>query len=291
MNIFGIVRNAANLIIARYVNDDLRQPNLTDKGNLAVEQILTGPLGLVPTVADTDDNSIASEQTLALGITENYVFSVATGVWIRQHAIAYADNIAPVNLTSNAAFLYGFDGATADRLQSSADDIDGAGGLVSGSLITSSRNWLLNGNSYDRARSTSATVQANFAAHVGIAAVAMAGNWSIHHDPAVNVQATITRAAGAAGVRHICTSSSATFAAGATAGAAVKVYLRDGATGAGTILWSGVLTAPVASDSKLLLSGLSVVGSAATAMTLEFAAAGGLTTFENVSLTGYSVAA
>ena len=133
-----------------------------------------------------------------------------------------------------------------------------------------------------------AAVQAA-ATKTGVLAVAKIGNWSVQHDPAAATQATITRAAGAAGVIHVCTSIFASFSAGATAGAATKVYLRDGLTGAGAILWSGSLTAPVGDSRNVPIADLSIVGSAATAMTLEFAAAGALTTLQNVSLTGYDV--
>ena len=39
----------------------------------------------------------------------------------------------------------------------------------------------------------------------------------------------------------------------------------------------------------MVLAGLNIVGSANTAMTLEFAAAGGANTVESVAMTGYSV--
>jgi len=113
------------------------------------------------------------------------------------------------------------------------------------------------------------------------------GNWSVTSSPAANTQATATKAAGGAGVRHVANSVTASFAAGATAGAAIQVNLRDGASGAGTILWSALLTAPIGDSRSVTLSGLNLVGSAATAMTLEFTAAGGATTLESVTLTGY----
>lgn len=165
--------------------------------------------------------------------------------------VNYNDNLSPTNLIQTGAFLYGFDGVNADRL-----------------------------------RVASADVQA-LATKIGVLAVAKIGDWSINSDPAAATQATITRAAGAAGVRHICTSIFASFSAGATAGAAVKVYLRDGLTGAGAILWSGSLAVPIGDTRNISITDLSIVGSDATAMTLEFAAAGAATTLQNVSLTGY----
>lgn len=118
--------------------------------------------------------------------------------------------------------------------------------------------------------------------------VAGPGEWSQGHTPASATQATTTKAAGAAGVRHVCTAISATLATGATAqAAAALLVLRDGATGAGTILWTKQVILPVNGVWNVDLTGLNIVGSAATAMTLEFSAAGALGTFESVSMSGY----
>ena len=119
-------------------------------------------------------------------------------------------------------------------------------------------------------------------------------DWSATHTPAVNIVATISKAAGGAGVRHVCTSISARILGGTVAPAAVQgtLVLRDGASGVGTIIWSQtvVLAAAVGAKDEVKISGLNIIGSANAAMTLEFIAAGGLNTFESVSLTGYSVA-
>ena len=120
------------------------------------------------------------------------------------------------------------------------------------------------------------------------------GEWSVTHAPAVNTVATATKAAGAAGVRHICTGVSARIVAGTTAPAAIQgtLNLRDGASGAGSILasWTVVLAAAIGARDEVNLTGLHVVGTAATAMTLEFVAAGGANTFESVALFGHSAA-
>lgn len=223
----------------------------------------------------------------------------------------------------SAALLYARDGANWTRLSigvdTGADNADGAAralnvisklkGLVgtawqplraeglggdalanTGSgLVALAVNAAYNGAAYDRLRTASASVQSS-ATQTGILAVAGVGNWSAHADPAVNVVATATRAAGGAGVRHVCTSIAASLSAGGTASGIVKVYLRDGAAGVGAILWSANLVVPIGTARNITLSGLSIPGSANAAMTLEFSAAGGATTQENVALTGYSVA-
>lgn len=165
---------------------------------------------------------------------------------------------------------------------------------AAGSNIVLESPGLFNGTTFDRGRSGSA---ANLALTgptgggvVGSELVHLPGDWSINNTPNSATQATITRAAGGAGVRHVCTSISATLACGSTAQASVVVLnLRDGATGAGTILWSKQVILPANGLWEVSLGGLNIVGSAATAMTLEFGAAGATGTFESVSLTGHDV--
>ena len=99
--------------------------------------------------------------------------------------------------------------------------------------------------------------------------------WVVSHAPAVSQQATASKAAGAAGVKHVATGLSFGLSARtAVAASTVTVNLRDGATGAGTILasWTFDLVAATLAPITVSLSGLQLQGSAATAMTLEFGA-------------------
>ena len=109
--------------------------------------------------------------------------------------------------------------------------------------------------------------------------------WAIEDRPAVTVQATITRAADASGP-HVCRSITASIAAVGTASGVEVVVLRDGATGTGTVLWSKVLSATVNGTASADLTGLNIVGSKNTAMTLEFIAGGAAATFESVAMSG-----
>lgn len=117
------------------------------------------------------------------------------------------------------------------------------------------------------------------------------GGWPVTSSPGANVQASATKAAGAAGVRHVCTGVSINLASGSVAPAAsqLTVNLRDGASGLGTILatWTIAIPAAAGAFANIQLGGLNLPGSANTAMTLEFAAAGGANTFESVTLFGY----
>jgi hypothetical protein len=117
--------------------------------------------------------------------------------------------------------------------------------------------------------------------------------WSVTHAPAAGVQATATRAAGTAGVRHVCTGVSIVVSGGPVAPAAqtLTFNLRDGASGAGTILasWTVGVEAVAGKTVPIPIPPLAIPGTAATAMTLEGSAAPGANTLESVVLTGYDV--
>lgn len=171
-----------------------------------------------------------------------------------------SDNVDPTSgiaaLLGVGAFGYGFDGALADRLRTAS-----AANLAALSAL-------------------------------GAQLVAPPGNWSTPHTPASATRATCAKAAGAAGVVHVCTSITARLIIPPTViQPLIQANLRDGATGAGTILWSATFGVGVAVVDALMqdvqLSGLNIIGTAATAMTLEFTAAGAAGTVESVAMTGY----
>jgi hypothetical protein len=108
--------------------------------------------------------------------------------------------------------------------------------------------------------------------------------WSIQHQPAAAAAATITRSAVTA-MRHVATS--VTVCVNAVAAQGTLIFnLRDGATGAGTILWSVRLMAPIGYGSCVSLP-IDIPGSAGAAMTLESASAPAASNFATVALTGY----
>lgn len=191
-----------------------------------------------------------------------------------------------------AAYPYGFNGTTWDRVSIGLTSSDAI--VPATALQMVGMTYLFDGTNWERQRVQSST-NAALATQVGAALVAPPANWSIVHTPAANTQATISRAA-VASTRHICTSLSAVLTApAAIASGTVQINLRDGATGAGTILWSQTLqvggATSISADRAIIqLSGLQIFGTANTAMTLEFSAAGGASTLESVSLTGYDVA-
>ena len=114
--------------------------------------------------------------------------------------------------------------------------------------------------------------------------------WTATNVPAVNTTATVTKASAGAGVRNICTGLTVTLAAGTTAPSAaqITVALIDGAAGGTTYLWRTQISLPATAGavSAFVKSGCLIYGTAATAMTLEFSAAGGANTFESVTMDG-----
>jgi hypothetical protein len=125
----------------------------------------------------------------------------------------------------------------------------------------------------------------------GATTVTGPGNWTQVSAPAAGSQATASRAAGTGTVRHVanCISVSA-GAAAAPAVTTLTINLRDGASGAGTVLWTTNITAAATATNhgNLNFCDLNIPGSAATAMTLEFAA-GLANESESVTLSGYDV--
>lgn len=115
--------------------------------------------------------------------------------------------------------------------------------------------------------------------------------FSVNHAPAANTKATIAQAAGGAGIKNVCTGFTVSLAAQTTAPAAIQVSvaLIDGATGGTTYLWGPqVISLPATAGAMaaFVRSNVFIVGTANTAMTLEFSAAGGANTIETVSFEG-----
>lgn len=113
--------------------------------------------------------------------------------------------------------------------------------------------------------------------------------WTASHAPSAATQATATKASAGAGLKNVCTSIAASFIPSGSATAVVKsLRLRDGATGAGTILWEIYLGLQTAAGQGMgiAMSNLWIPGTAATAMTIEFESAGGSNTLQSVSILG-----
>lgn len=122
---------------------------------------------------------------------------------------------------------------------------------------------------------------------------AAAANWAISSAPATSSQATVSKAA-VPGWRHVAGNVCFSGTTGGTAPAVTSfnVNLRDGATGAGTVLASWTVLIPatinVQAPAPFCTGPLNIGGSVNTAMTIEFSAS--LTNLnENVSMVGFDI--
>lgn len=104
--------------------------------------------------------------------------------------------------------------------------------------------------------------------------------WSITHAAAAGAQATASQASAGTGLKNVMRGFMVSVVAtGAVAAAGtLTINIRDGATGAGTVLWSfrievPVLAAAAAVGAPIISPDLYLVGTAATAMTIESSAA------------------
>ncbi len=167
-----------------------------------------------------------------------------------------------------------------------------AAGLTSdanaGTSIGVSVNWIFNGTTYDRQRSISAT-NLTAATSTGTTLNVPLSTWSVTNTPAAATQATASKGAGGGTVRHVATTITACSAQAGTAQTPIAINLRDGATGAGTILRTWKISSIIQDSKCVEASGLAMIGTANTAMTIEFAAAGVAASEQTVTLTGFSV--
>lgn len=122
-----------------------------------------------------------------------------------------------------------------------------------------------------------------------------AGNyWDAQHVPAANTQATATKTTAGSGVRNVCTGFTVTLCATSSAPSAVQltVAVIDGSSGGTTYLWRSAISLPAVAGAitSFVRSGLWLVGTADTGLTIEFSAAGGANTQESVTMEGTTVA-
>ena len=118
----------------------------------------------------------------------------------------------------------------------------------------------------------------------------VSGQFSLYNGPAAATQATVSQAAGAAGVKNVARMICYSISTVGTAQTVISVALRDGATGAGTILWQKQFILPVNATYGECINLPDVQGTAATAMTVEFSAGGVAASIQSVGLIGYTTA-
>ena len=213
--------------------------------------------------------------------TTNTMFSLGAvfdgSTWDRQREPT-ADALAVTGITAAGNML--FNTATWDRARTASGDNLAATGLQA--IVPMG----FDGTTYDRSLSVSNTNNTATTSS-GVAYTAPLSTWSQTNSANAGTPSTV-KAAGGGTVRHVATCISISVGAAATAQPVVQVNLRDGASGAGTIIRSWQLAAIANSHAAVDLCGLNITGSANTAMTLEFAAATAANTQATVNLSGYS---
>lgn len=240
---------------------------------------------LAATSTDVDVNRPA---LVTYGI--NMIFDSDTGVslpWSGRSAPTDAMGVGDI-AAQTLSIGQLFNGANFDLWRGQANNTETLAAEALGIAAVNSYGWAWDGANFQRLYTGSA---ANIAAATQITlAVSLPGEWTLTHAPAADTVATASKAAGAAGVRHVLTSVCADLTAVAAITAPLTLVVRDGATGVGAILWQRRLTSPAGETKSVEVSGLNIVGSPATAMTVEFTAAPGATNFETISATGHSKA-
>lgn len=178
-----------------------------------------------------------------------------------------------------------FDGVNWQRVGGLIDAADAAPVAALPSLVGGvARTTGFNGASWDRVRTASA---ANVGAQSGQGALLATGpgEWSVsdRQTGGVGLVTVATRPA-VPGARHVCRGLSC-FVVDPTALSTQEFVLRDGLPGVGTVLWRGFTLGLT----TIVISGLNIVGSVGTAMTLEAVGASlDATTITAATLIGYT---
>lgn len=120
---------------------------------------------------------------------------------------------------------------------------------------------------------------------------AVADTFTLVDVPASATRATATKASAGVGKRNVCTGFTVTLCANGTAPVPttpITVAVIDGASGGTTYLWRTQVNLPAAAGGivSFVRSGLWLVGSQATALTVEFSGAGPTNTYQSVAADG-----
>lgn len=210
-----------------------------------------------------------------------------------QGTVTVVGNVTPSDTFANptnavpAWTLEGiYDGTQWTRLRTVGGDDRGTAGLLGNGPS------LFDGAAWDRWRSVS-NINNTASTSTGAAYVTPLTTWTSTHSPAASAQASTSKAAGGGTVRHVATGVIGCLfgQATVTGPAAGIMQLRDGASGAGTVLATWYFSIEATDETRhipcVTMTGLNITGSANTALTLEFTA--GITNAaETVTLMGYS---
>ena len=317
MNIFIPSTGAWVRVINVFTNADGQSIPATSGGILDVQSMGFNFNGAT---YDRIRNAGIGDAAASTGINASagYAFNGATFDRLRSSSNA-ADALATSSLgnINSISFPFVFNGTTWDRVRDSTTvqnttgtGLPAVGGMLrdsttglysrmanaaglasdgnSGASLLVQFPWRFNGTTYDRTRSISAT-NLTATTSTGSSLNVPLSTWSVTHTPAAATQATASKAAGGGTVRHVATTITACSAQAGTAQTPIAINLRDGATGAGTVLRTWKISSIIQDSKCVEASGLAMIGTANTAMTIEFAAAGVAASEQTVTLTGFSV--
>lgn len=121
-----------------------------------------------------------------------------------------------------------------------------------------------------------------------VAQALVKGNWSVNHTPLVSARATISKAAGSGSRVHVATGCSGSITT-TTTQTGITLSLRDGASDAGTVLWSQTIACATGTPCVLASGLINAIGTAATAMTCEWSGVPVATNYAVATLSGYTV--
>lgn len=208
-----------------------------------------------------------------------------------------AGNVKTVNVEATSGSINTWFVTTAVDAMANSSGI-GMGLGNNSAVLAAMGGYSFNGTTWDRRRNASL---ADFPASstttgrnsIGAAIAEKGSRWSVVSAPAAASAASASIALESS-VRHVadCVSFSATASAAITTQSWTLV-IRDGATGAGTVIWE-YLVNPVSTGTGAQsvqahsICGLNLVGTTGTAMTAEFSA-GVANVSQAVSLSGYNV--
>lgn len=129
-----------------------------------------------------------------------------------------------------------------------------------------------------------------FAAFSATAALAAGGGWSITSYPSAGERASGTQGptanAGTTGLVIRLTSIQASLAASGSIQAPLRVIIRDGQQGTGTIIWSAAVTALANTVAGIFITGLDIRSSVGSSLAVEFSATGATNAQQSINAQG-----
>lgn len=254
--------------------------------------------GIVNLSADLDSalTHPAAGNSALNTLSRPLAFVAGENAWRRVVAVDdNTDNQASEGATGNNVLmgvlsrLQGYDpvGNNWDRLRIGGDNADAIAAAALGELLTLARNTGFNGATWDRLRTASAAVQAVVSSKVGVQVAAKQSDWGLANTPAANTIATVTRAAGGVGTRHIITGLAASVFDAAGTLPLQRVRITSGAE-VWTVYLGAQNTLALNAAYPIALSDLSIVCPDNTAVTMDFTTVPGANNFQTVSLQGYT---